>query len=509
MPTSLFAGNDRTFAMALSRLALTNPFLRERMDAEREALGGRTQESSPFWVPESSAAALDGSELLRPNLLVLKERSWDLALAARKRLDRLHGAAPEAELRIYRNLGLYALFARFEDDLFGLCRKQEKKPSKVTFYPRFEAEYARLFAVEGVKWEEENSTELAFALLFQLRRAFHFVFRYLLGSSEASAKLRAETWKSIFTHDLGRYRQGLYHRMHDIPTLILGPTGSGKDLVAQALGYCRFIPFDGKAQKFADAFHAQFLPIHLAALPVSLIESKLFGHRRGSFTSALEDRAGWFETCGPSGAVFLDEVGELPGEVQVKLLRVLQSRSFSRLGESEERMFLGKIVAATHRDLGEEIEAGRFREDLYYRLGADCLRMPSLRERIDSDPAELPYLVMQLSHRVAGPSIAADLAEDCLRFIRERLGPNYLWPGNVRELEQCVRAVLVRGHYEVRTQKPTTSPILEQLLYDSQLSLQALCERYATLTYERCKSYVETGRRLKVDRRTIKDYVKS
>lgn len=507
MSAKLFTDSERPFAEAMTRVALANPFLPERMTAEREALGDNAKDQTAFWVPEAAAAALDGSELLRPNLAALKERSWELSLTARKRLEKVRGTVTETDKTTYRNLGIYALFARYEDELFALCRSQEKRPSRVGFYPRFEADYQRIFAVDGINWEAGASTELTFALLFQLRRAFHFVFRYILGSSRVSGRLRADTWESIFTCNLSRYRRGLYRRMHDIPTLIVGPTGSGKELVAQALCFCQFIPFDEKTQRFSDAFQSQFNPLHLAALPLSLIESELFGHRRGAFTSAFEDRIGWLETCGPSGAVFLDEIGELPNEIQVKLLRVLQSRQFSRLGESEPRTFLGKVVAATHRDLGQEILAGSFREDLYHRLGADCLRTPSLRERIDSDPAELPYLVNQLSHRISGPEIADCVTEDCLSAIREQLGTDYPWPGNIRELEQCLRSVLVHGRYTPRSQQPATAPGLDQLLYDSGLTLRGLCERYATLTYERCKSYVETGRRLKADRRTIREHV--
>lgn len=508
MSISIFTPSERAFAEAVSRVALSNPFLPERMEAERQALGARARDQELFWVPEAGAAELDGSELLRPNLAALREQSFDLACKARKRLDGAKGPDSNRDRRTYRDLVLYALFSRYEDEFFALCRSEARKPSRVGFYPRFEADYEHLIATSDVTWEEESAPEVAFAWLFQLRRAFHFVFRYLLGSSRVSAHLRADTWNSIFTHDLRRYRRGLYRRMHDIPTLILGPTGSGKELVAQAIACSRFIPFDPKAQRFSDAFPAQFHPIHLAALPLSLIESELFGHRRGAFTSALEDRIGWLETCGPAGTVFLDEVGELPQEVQIKLLRVLQTRTFARLGETDSRTFLGKIVAATHRDLNQAMGLGAFREDLYHRLSADHLHTPSLRERIDSDPAELSYLVQRLSLRVAGSELAADVTEACLRAIAEQLPADYSWPGNVRELEQCVRAILVRGRYEPRN-AGTGAHSLEQMLCDSGLGLRELCERYVRATFERCGNYVETGRRLKVDRRTIKQYVRS
>src|SRR5690606_39865616 len=115
-----------------------------------------------------------------------------------------------------------------------------------------------------------------------------------------------------------------------------------------------------------------------------------------------------------------------------------------RLGGTKPRAFLGKLVAATHRDLAREMRAGPFRPDLFHRLSADQIRTPALRERIASDPSELPYLVAQLSRRVAGEESAAEVTRDTLAFIERELGYDYSWPGNIRELEQCVRSVVVR-----------------------------------------------------------------
>ena len=185
-----------------------------------------------------------------------------------------------------------------------------------------------------------------------------------------------------------------------------------------------------------------------------MIESELFGHRRGAFTGALEDRQGWLEMCGPDGTVFLDEIGELDNELQVKFLRVLQTRSFQRLGETKPRLFSGKIVAATHRDLDHGLEAGWFREDLYYRLCADRIQTPSLRERIEADPSELMLMVSVLSERIAGSEYGPELAREVQSFVERELGMAYPWPGNVRELEQCVRNVLVRQRYRPARRTP-------------------------------------------------------
>src|SRR5262249_54292501 len=155
---------------------------------------------------------------------------------------------------------------------------------------------------------------------------------------------------------------------YDITTLITGPSGTGKDLVAEAIGLSRYIPFDPKRQCFEEDFGGAFHPVNLAALPSELIESELFGHCKGSFTGAVQDRAGWLEICKGTHSVFLDEIGDLAPALQVKLLRVLQNRTFQRVGETTIRRFEGKVIAATNRDLGLEVQAGRFRRDLYYRL---------------------------------------------------------------------------------------------------------------------------------------------
>jgi transcriptional regulator with GAF, ATPase, and Fis domain len=345
-------------------------------------------------------------------------------------------------------------------------------------------------------------------VFFQIRRAFHYIFRYLLGPSLAIARLRAETWHSVFTHDLRSYQRGVYAKMMDIPTLVVGPSGTGKDLVAQAIGYSRYLAFDEERFRFVEAFSKQFHPLSIAALPASLVESELFGHRRGSFTGALEDRQGFLEVCGPDGTVFLDEIGELMPELQVKLLRVLQTRGFQRVGETSERLFLGKIVAATNRDLDRGLGEGWFREDLYYRLCADRIETPSLRARLDECPEELALLVGTLAERVAGLEVGPRLANEVLSCIERDLGSGYPWPGNVRELEQCVRNVLVRKSYRP-ARRVARGAALDDALLASGLTSDALVRRYSKLQYTRLKNYVEVGRKLGLDRRTVKDHVET
>ena len=270
-------------------------------------------------------------------------------------------------------------------------------------------------------------------MFFQIRRAFYHIFEFIIGTSPAANRLRARIWQSIFTHDMARYQRSLFNRIGDIVTFITGPSGSGKELVARAIGLSRFIPFDADRLQFEEDFLNSFIPVNLSALTETLLESELFGHRKGSFTGALQDRKGYLETCGQYGTILLDEITETRPDIQVKLLRVLQTRQFQRLGDTRSLPFQGKFMAASNCDLAEEMREGRFREDFYYRLCADRVETLALREILHEDPEELHHLV----HFIAGDrrfDEADGLTEEACKWIRGNLGLGYPWPGNFREL---------------------------------------------------------------------------
>lgn len=498
----LFSEEERRFASAVARVAYDNPFAPERIESERIALGDAFAETGAVWSPDGAHLTSQQFHRERPNVIRLRDLSWQTALALRGRLEPRRAELNESERQLYEDLCLYALFARYELSLYELAVDESGEARKVGFYPAFKRDFERLLGdplpPPGV------TAAAALSFFFQIRRAFHYIFRYMLGVSRPIAELRAETWHSVFTHDLRRYRDSVYRHMADIPTLIVGPSGTGKDLVAQAIGYSRHLAFDEAKQRFVETFSTQYHALNVSALSKGVIESELFGHRRGAFTGALEDRQGWLELCGPDGTVFLDEIGELGTELQVKFLRVLQTRAFQRIGETKPRMFLGKLVAATHRNLDQGLQEGWFREDLYYRLCADRIQTPTLRERIEADPSELYLMVSVLSERIAGQEYGPALAKEVLHWVEHELGSGYGWPGNVRELEQCVRNVLVRKRY--RPAQRTTRPSeLDQALLTSGLGSEALLDRYCALVYRETRSYVETGQRLGLDRRTVKE----
>lgn len=200
--------------------------------------------------------------------------------------------------------------------------------------------------------------------------------------------------------------------------LITGESGVGKEWVA------RFV--HERSPRHRNAFNA----VNCGALPTALIESELFGHRRGAFTGAATDHPGLFEAT-HGGTVFLDEVGELPLDAQVKLLRVLQEREIRRVGDTRTRPIDVRVIAATNVDLKDAVQAKRFRLDLFYRLNVLSLHLPPLRERLDDLPELTDVLLRKVLRRSSRPMMR--LSADAVARLRD-----YPWPGNVRELENAL-----------------------------------------------------------------------
>jgi DNA-binding NtrC family response regulator len=292
--------------------------------------------------------------------------------------------------------------------------------------------------------------------------------------------------------------------MGEFATLITGPSGSGKELVARAIAESPYLRFDERRMTFPDDDAALFFPINISALSPTLVESELFGHRRGAFTGAVADRKGWLETCPPRGSVFLDELGDLDPAIQVKLLRVIETRRFAPVGDTASLRFQGKLIAATNRDLAADIQARRFREDLYFRLCSDLIATPSLAQQIADSPRVLAESVAHMARKIAGAE-SQELAVETVAWVEQNLGREYGWPGNYRELEQCVRNVLIRRNYRP-PQADSGDPAgeLASELRAGRLTADRLLRRYCTYVYRLTGSYEETARRLQLDRRTVK-----
>ena len=207
--------------------------------------------------------------------------------------------------------------------------------------------------------------------------------------------------------------------------LIEGPNGSGKELVARSL----------HAQ--SDRAGAPYIEVNCAAIPSELIESELFGHEKGSFTSAIKQHKGKFEQA-DGGTLFLDEIGDMSLAAQAKVLRVLQENKLSRVGSDADIKVDVRVIAATNKDLRKEIEAGNFREDLYHRLSVIVVKVPSLDERKEDIPLLVDYFVEQICQETAMPR--KTFSPDAVRLLQERS-----WKGNIRELRNVVERLLILG----------------------------------------------------------------
>lgn len=267
-----------------------------------------------------------------------------------------------------------------------------------------------------------------------------------------------------------------------LSVLIEGESGTGKELFARLI------------HEASDRSSGPMVRVNCAALPAGLLESELFGHVRGAFTGAHQDRVGRFELA-DGGTILLDEIGEIPGEVQAKLLRVLQEGEFEPLGESRSRSVDVRIIAATNRDLEQEVQAGRFREDLYYRLKGVSLRVPPLRDRTDDIPLIAAHFVARIAEGLGEPK---ELSSDVVRALER-----HPWKGNVRELEN----VISRAVYLSTGQTVQLEDLPEELRVDEPgarpVSLEEVEREHIRKTIAATDSLEEAARRLGIDPATL------
>ncbi len=502
----LFSRTQLPVMQLLSELAYCNPFIPRRIELERELLGSAFDEQDAEWNRVGDTSTIAG------NVVRVVELATGLVDGARDRLASGKCKSTGKALDVYRDAALLVLYYRNGRSFLEAILESagdENSGRHFGFFRKFQSDFDGYFCCEQLRPPHELDAAHYFACFFQIRRAFYQIFQFMQGSSMPAATLRAQVWESVFTSNMRRYQRSLTHRMGNQTTLVTGPSGTGKELVARAIGLARFIPFKARELQFEAHFQTGFHAVNLSAFSPTLIESELFGHRRGAFTGAVQDRTGWFERCGAFDTVFLDEIGEVDHSIQVKLLRVLEAREFQRLGESETHPFLGRIVTATNRDLDEAMRAGEFRRDFYFRLCGDVIRMPSLHERFADCADELPMLARFLARRIVGEDEADMLAGEVVNWVTNELGLTYPWPGNVREFEQCVRNILIRGAYhpfEEGAKSGDDSAWLEQVKA-GHLTVERLLETYCRRVYQNCRSYEETGRQLGMDRRTVKKYV--
>jgi transcriptional regulator with GAF, ATPase, and Fis domain len=341
-----------------------------------------------------------------------------------------------------------------------------------------------------------------------MRRAFFFIEHNIVGRSGCMVKLRESLWNNVFTHNIDMYEAYLWNRMEDFSTLILGPTGAGKGTAAAAIGCSGYIPFDAERGRFEENFRRAFISLNLSQFSETLIESELFGHKKGAFTGAVENYRGVFDRCSPYGSILLDEIGEVGEQIQIKLLRVLQERTFVPVGDHQQRRFSGRVIAATNRPMARIRLDSILRDDFFYRLCSDVIQVPSLTERIRQDHGELKDLVSHTVLRILG-NTSPKLVNQLHRQIVEQLGYDYSWPGNVRELEQCVRRLLLNQSYKPFTSDmpQTLSAFLGRSVSGCSIDLQSLISGYCYLLYQHHGTYEAVAQTAQLDRRTAKKYV--
>lgn len=509
MPT-LFKQVELTFAETISQLAVTNPF-------HQDEVKRLEKQAAKLSILDDGRKVPLRSVVERPNILPLLRKAEKLAETVHSRFKSSESVANK-ELQLYENLALFVLYFLYRDRLSatvlealeptnGYARDEKEIGIEAKYYREFEKEFRRFLRPLWKRGFKKSSAAHLFACFFQIRRAYKLIHANIFGESRPIQRLRADVWHSIFTHDMLRYRDMLFDRMHDITTLITGPSGTGKDLVAEAIGLSRYVAFRPATMRFEENIAGAFHPVNLSALSLEIIESELFGHCQGAYTGAVKDRIGWFEICESSHSVFLDEIGELSGAIQVKLLRVLQNRTFQRLGETNLRSFQGKVLAATNRDLSLEVQEGRFRRDFFYRLCSDQISTPSLKDQLDDNSSELPRLVKFISQRLFG-NAAEPLSNDVVAWIEQHLGVDYRWPGNIRELEQCIRNVLVRQEYHpLLSIQPDQFAAFTEKLRTLQVTADELNRWYCTLAYAKTGSYVAAAKALALNRRTVKQRI--
>ena len=344
-------------------------------------------------------------------------------------------------------------------------------------------------------------------VFYQIRRAYYFISRNLIGSSPCMHAFKRRLWNNLFTHDIGNYETCMWDRMEEFSVLLVGETGSGKGSAASALGYSGFVPYDLVKKCFAFDFQDAFVAANLSQYSQSLLESELFGHRKGAFTGALSDYDGLFARCRAFGSVFLDEIGDVPLTAQIKLLRLLQEREYSPVGGRQILGFRGRVIAAANPSIDQHLNDGEFRHDFYYRLCSDRIELPTLRQRISELPSELEAMVQYLIRKITGISDQG-LKGMVMEVLSTLKGHD--WPGNVRELEQSIRQILMSQHYTPWKEPDDSIDKVDEFarkIKNGSLTASELASGYARHLYDLNGNYESVSKIMNVDRRTVKKYL--
>jgi DNA-binding NtrC family response regulator len=477
---------EREFFSMVNLSALANPFGDERIENDLRIAG---------LFPGAS-----DEERLRKTIAEVSERIDFSEKQGRADIRKYSGK----DRLLVEHALLFDVFHRYLDLFDRLITDQLQAGDSPLKVP-FASEAIALLRQRG--FSEEVGLRY-FAICFQLRRAFFFIETNLVGRSPAMKRLRKQLWNNVFTHNLDMYDRFLWNRMEDFSTLLLGETGTGKGTAAAAIGQSGYIPFDEKKLQFTESFSRSFVSLNLSQFPETIIESELFGHKKGAFTGAVEDFKGVFDRCSSFGAIFLDEIGEVSVPVQIKLLQVIQERWFTPVGSHEKRRFRGRVIAATNRSADDLRAKGLMRDDFYYRLCSDVIIVPPLRQRIREDTGELDDLLSHTLVRILGAS-SSELTDMIKSAIIKYPGKDYHWPGNVRELEQFVRRILLDPDMSEVSMVGASDrgSQLKSGIDAGSLSADELLGGYCRMLYERYGTIEAVARKTQLDRRTVKKHL--
>ncbi len=476
---------DRDFFRKIKQAAFANPFgeERQRVDLELTGLGLQTP----------------NDEVLATLVTKVEEK----LKSAGKRKPERHFTSGDEDGILVQYGRLFLLFHTY-CDAFDRCIEEQihtgDTPCRVPFATKV------LQAFTGFGFSRQEALRY-FALFFQMRRAFYFIGG-IAGQSRCVRELKESLWDNIFTKDIALYNDYLWNRMEDFSTLLLGETGTGKGLAAAAIGRSGFIPFNDKTGAFSESFTRAFVSINLSQFPEQLIESELFGHKKGAFTGAVDNHSGVFSRCSPCGAIFLDEIGDVAIPIQIKLLQVLQERSFTPVGSHKPERFSGRVIAATNKDIGKLLENGEFRDDFYYRLCSDIIEVPPLHRRLTENEEEIDIILSFIVRRILQQP-STGLVKKIKAYLQKNQPKGYTWPGNVRELEQCVRSVLLKNRYRWHqlTRSIGNSDQAPIGSNEETLTAQGLLSDYCRALYLRLGSYEAVAKVTRLDRRTVKKHI--
>lgn len=473
---------EREFFRTIREAIFSNPFSATRLELDRAASGSPT---APL------------PEILKR----LMEKVGNTIGKLEARIDPRTLSAEDGLLLSYAKL--FYTFHVFCDDYDAHIQEQVRQGDDCCPVP-FAPDLLGMLSRQGFAAADARRF---LALFFQMRRAFFFI-QAITGKSQCVMDLRRALWNNVFTGDIALYDKYLLNNMEDFSTMILGETGTGKGMAAAAIGRSGFIPYNEKSNTFSESFARAFVSINLSQYPEQLLESELFGHKKGAFTGAVEAHHGIFARCSPCGAIFLDEIGDVAVPVQIKLLQVLQERFFTPVGSHKREKFQGRVIAATNKNLTKLREDGDFRDDFYYRLCSDVIEVPPLRKRLAENPDELKELIKVVLKRIIGRD-SEELADKSCKYIQENQPEDYPWPGNIRELEQCVRRLLLNNSYDWQQNRQSHDPA-ERLvagINNGKLTAQQLLVHYCRQLYAKDGTYEGVARITDLDRRTVKKYI--